>query len=500
MWYCAQCRLIKSNKIKWGDLTGEENIRKWVKSTYAIIIGWKKNFFRLPRGKCGNDFIVELTRLINLFVDKTQWLRLALSIVLVFIPLMLQKPSSKSKPRDHAKYLTSRLERWKSGQLKSLMDEAKEIQKRITSKTKEKITSKNSGRKSKAPSEAFVDLMLQGKPGDAAKKINNDDAVKGVHSLSPEIKDILQQKHPKSREASPEILLPLTSVPPQPVLYEEITAHAVYKIAKNMRGSGGPSMIDSDIWKQLLCSKAYGNAATGLCQAVADLAKILCTEDVHPDCLTEFIACRLVPLDKGESSDGSPGVRPVGIGEVLRRITGKLLIGVIKDDITTAAGPLQTCTGIKAGIEAAIHAMRQVFEEEGSEAVLLADAENAFNNINREAAIKNIKELCPPFYQYLSNTYQTAANLVIPGEHEYEIIQSEEGCTQGDVTAMGKYGVAVKPLIDKLSSAVSKDDCKQAWFADDSSAAGKIMELKKWWDVLCQAGPQYGKLGSNAFE
>ena len=275
-------------------------------------------------------------------------------------------------------------------------------------------------------------------------------------------------------------------------MFEEITAQAVYRIAKNMRGSGGPTLIDSDTWKQLLCSKAYGNAATGLCQAVADLAKILCTEEVHPDCLTEFIACRLVPLDKGDSSDGTPGVRPVGIGEVLRRITGKLLIGVIKDEVTAAAGPLQTCTGIKAGIEAAIHAMRQVFEDQDSEAILLADAENAFNNLNREAALKNIKELCPPFYRYLDNTYQKAANLVIHGEHNYEVIMSEEGCTQGDVTAMNKYGIAIKPLINRLSDAVNKEHCKQVWFADDSSAAGKLLELKKWWDVLCQAGTQYG--------
>ena len=178
--------------------------------------------------------------------------------------------------------------------------------------------------------------------------------------------------------------------------------------------------------------------------------------------------------------------------EGLRRITGKLLIDVIKKDITDAAGPLQTCTGVKAGIEAAIHAMREVFENDNTEAVLLVDAENAFNNINREAALQNIKELCPPFHQYLSNTYQTAAKLVIHGEDKYDTIYSREGCTQGDVTAMAMYGIAVKPLIDKLSRAVNKDDCKQVWYADDSSAAGKIMEMKKWWDVLYHSGPQYG--------
>ena len=378
-------------------------IRDLIQSAYAEILGWKKNIFQLPRGKCGSEFIKELTNLLNHFGNKTPWQRLSLTLVHAFIPLMLQKPSSKSKSHKHTKYLTSRLERWKSGNIESLMDEAREIQKRIkTTASKDKATYDQK--------KAFINSMLLGKLGDAAKKVNNDDAIKGVHVLDNNIKEILQKKHPKARDMIPETVLLPTSVPPQPVMYEEITGHAVYRIAKN-----GPTYIDSDSWKQFLCSKVYGKMSVDLCQAVADLSKILCTEDIHPDCLTEFIACRLVPLDKGTQSDGTPGVRPVGIGEVLRRITGKLLIGVIKEDITTAAGPLQTCTGMKAGIEAAIHSMRQVFEGDDSEAVLLVDAENAFNNLNRATALENIKELCPPFHQYLQNTYQKPAKIIIRG-------------------------------------------------------------------------------------
>ena len=266
--------------------------------------------------------------------------------------------------------------------------------------------------------------MLTGKLGDAAKKINNEDAIKGVHQLSEEIKEILQEKHPKGKEAISEAISPTTYNPPEPVIYEEITADSVYRVAKKMRGSGGPTLIDSDTWKQFLCSKMHGNASTNLCQAVADFTKILCTESIDSDCLTEFIASRLVPLDKGETNDGAPGVRPVGVGEVLRRLTGKLLMGVIKDDITSAAGPLQTCTGVKAGIEAAIHAMRQIFEDIGTEAVLLVDAENAYNNLNRKEALNNIQKLCPQLHQYLTNTYQTAAKLVIRGKEKYDMIYS----------------------------------------------------------------------------
>ena len=109
-------------------------------------------------------------------------------------------------------------------------------------------------------------------------------------------------------------------------------------------------MIKSEIWKCFLCSKAFGNASLQLCQAVADVAKVLCSEDANPDCLTAFIACRLILPDKGDKKEGKPGVRPIGVGEVLRRLIGKLIIGVIKEDIITAAGPSQTCSGLKQAL------------------------------------------------------------------------------------------------------------------------------------------------------
>lgn len=58
-----------------------------------------------------------------------------------------------------------------------------------------------------------------------------------------------------------------------------------------------------------------------------------------------------------------------------------------------SAGSQQLCAGQKAGCEAAVHAMRNVFEDPATEGVLLVDASNAFNNLNRKVALHNI-----PFY------------------------------------------------------------------------------------------------------
>ena len=43
---------------------------------------------------------------------------------------------------------------------------------------------------------------------------------------------------------------------------------------------------------------------------------------------------------------------------------GKVVVGNIKENIIDAAGPLQTCAGLKSGIEASIHAMRKIFEKD----------------------------------------------------------------------------------------------------------------------------------------
>ena len=71
------------------------------------------------------------------------------------------------------------------------MAEVFEIQKRLKKPTP---------RKEESRAKAFVRLMMLGKLGQAAKFINNDDNIKGVHSLTSEIKGILQSKHPAGRK------------------------------------------------------------------------------------------------------------------------------------------------------------------------------------------------------------------------------------------------------------------------------------------------------------
>ena len=54
------------------------------------------------------------------------------------------------------------------------------------------------------------------------------------------------------------------------------------------------------------------------------------------------------------------------------------------------AGPLQACSSIGSGCKAAVHAMREVFDESEVEGALLVDATDAFNALNRKVALQNM--------------------------------------------------------------------------------------------------------------
>ena len=225
-----------------------------------------------------------------------------------------------------------------------------------------------------------------------------------------------------------------------------------------------------------MCS-SFKSASAELCCSIAILARRLCTSFVDPEIVLPLVSCRLIALDK------NPGVRPIGVGEVVRRIIAKAVLSIIGPDIQRAAGPLQLCAGQTCGVEAAIHSMRSIFDDEKSEGFLLVDARNAFNSLNRAVALQNIQYTCPAFSTILINTYRFPAPLYVDGD----VIYYNEGTTQGDPLAMPFYALSTIPLIRRLPNNVT-----QAWYADDVSACGEVSHLRLWWDQLSLLGPHFG--------
>ena len=113
-----------------------------------------------------------------------------------------------------------------------------------------------------------------------------------------------------------------------------------------------------------------------------------------------------------------------------------------------------------------------MYEQEDTEGVLLIDASNAFNNLNRRATLVNVQRIFSEFAYVLINTYRADPALYIDGE----TILSREDTTQGDPFAMGTYAIGILPLILCL-----KSESEQIWYADESSAGGTLSNRRSWW-------------------
>ena len=64
-----------------------------------------------------------------------------------------------------------------------------------------------------------------------------------------------------------------------------------------------------------------------VCQSLANLARMLATTPVDSAVVEPFRTCRLIALDK------RPGVHPIGVCEVVRRIVTKAILREVNSDV-----------------------------------------------------------------------------------------------------------------------------------------------------------------------
>ena len=478
-WFCHNCAGIPDHQPAtaltacWGALKGQE-IEEELLKAYSEIVSWRPNLFKLPKGSPGRSFVSEVDRLANAWANKSDLEQVAMLAIHIIGALLLQNPGRKSTPKENKAALTRRLDLWKRGSFSELLAEAREIQKRLS-----KIGSDN-----ESISRGFSRLMFKGRVGSAMRLISK--AQSAPLDVSPELIAALEAKHPPDGPLNRTHLFSSEPAPKfEHVIFDAIGGGDIKKAAKSTRGGCGPSGMTDDLWTRMLCSRAFAQEGDNLSNTLARVTRRLCTDLVDPSTISSLVACRLIGLNK------NPGVRPIGVGEILRRIVGRTVTQFLKSDIIKAAGPLQLAAGQEGGCEAAIHAMNSYWEQDECEGILCADASNAFNSLNRKTSLVNIRFLCPEFSIFLIDIYRLPSKLFL---YNGKYVMSREGTTQGDNAAAPFYSISLYPLMNDLSSIVEF----QLFYADDGAGAGHIDNLKRWWDKLCERGPGYGYFPNGA--
>ena len=376
----------------WGDLDAETFTQR-LNLAYSTVIHWRRNIFAIPTGNAGTAFVRELSRLFRAYATGSALESVALRAAMTICVLLLQKPSRLSKSKDHVACLERRMGPWRAGDLHELLQEGLTIQRRLINSKRKPCSEIEKIRR------VFVKEMSKGNTKAALRSLSKDnrgsvlrlsDIVSSPEGAHASVLDTLKAKHPPGGSPTEDSIVNGAHNPPavHPVIFDSIQGATIHSAALRTSGAAGPSGIDARGWRRL-CS-SYKSASDDLCHSLALLTRRLCTVFVDPEGLAPLMSCRLIALDK------NPGVRPIGICEVVRRIIAKAILSVTSGDIQDAAGSLQLCAGQRSGTEAAVHAMNTVFKDEDCEAVLLVDASNAFNALNRQVALRNIGPFAHP--------------------------------------------------------------------------------------------------------
>eukprot|EP00978_Attheya_sp_CCMP212_P013894 scaffold35059_cov31-Attheya_sp.AAC.1 len=340
------------------------------------------------------------------------------------------------------------MEHWKEGKYKMLVQDTVKTSLSLLSHVRHQMDDQEIAR-------TYNRMVLQGKLRQAVRWITQrhkggmlylDDI--DVKTGKPVI-DVLKSNHPEARAPD----------------HSGHSGERRLKVVRECRARGNRLC-----WIVAFIATIRKDKCPTLREAVADFTRWMANEMPPWASYRAMIASRCVALDN------CPGVRPVGIGEIWRRLQAKF------------------CAGLEAGIEGSIHAVNELWgahEEEDEWGFLLVDATNAFNEGNCIMILWTVRHEWPSGARFTFNCYGHWGTLMVWSQNGTALFMfSMEGATQGDPLAMFIYGMGLLPLIRRLKSEV--ENVSQPWYADDAGAGGKFDRITVSFEKLEEYGPKYG--------
>lgn len=158
-------------------------------------------------------------------------------------------------------------------------------------------------------------------------------------------------------------------------------------------GPSGPSAVEvllgrlwADHLREALAS-AHGDVQ------LTAVVLLLIRGEARPEIAPHFAGATLHALPKGGAD-----VRPIAVGETLRRLTAKCLCADVREPAEAWLGSLQVGVGARHSAEAVVHAARQWVQRHAGqrEQVLLKiDFSNAFNTVDRASLLRETRLRLP---------------------------------------------------------------------------------------------------------
>ncbi|GJY97152.1 putative reverse transcriptase domain-containing protein [Tanacetum coccineum] len=282
----------------------------------------------------------------------------------------------------------------------------------------------------------------------------------GIAPYTDATLDDLKAKHP---------FKPAPSLPHIPTDHHQLLAPSGLVLDMIKSFPRGTSCGRDGLRAQHLMDCLSGAAVAISDELIASITQVvnLFLDGKCPKMLGEYIASApLTPLVKPGG-----GIRPIAVGTVWRRLVSKVCATMIGHSLDTYLNDLQFGVGVSGGGEAILHAVNRLIEDRSDDiglSMLLVDFKNAFNLVDREAMLQEVRIRCPAISRWVEFCYSKPARLYY-GEHT---LWSHQGVQQGD---------PLGPLLFAL--VLHLDD---GTIVGDTLVVGKVLEL------IMEDGPRRG--------
>ena len=211
-------------------------------------------------------------------------------------------------------------------------------------------------------------------------------------------------------------------------------------------------------------------------EGLVRLVNLLCAGRAPPTILPFLCGASLLACNKKNG-----GLRPIAVGEVLRRVTSKCVSRAVQDDAIEILSPLQLGVGISVGCESIVHSVASLQEDTSvppdSWCALLVDFSNAFNSVARECIFQEVRSRIPAMAAWVECCYGPQP-----------ILFSCCGVQQGDPLGPLCFAFALHPIVDLIQREVP-DLLINAWYLDDGTLCGSLENIGSALAIIESQGP-----------